>query len=255
MRKNITKNSAFLGLLAAGLIFNAPGMAATLATSDSRDTLVTQENLDNLSVGFIFENMKRNLEYDGGSKTKLEAYNYCGYLGYDLFQKATFFVTLGATEGKLTGNDKMGQDKFKWSGGINLKLWHYDLEEPGFMAGRCSIRGMAEYSQYETRLRPNDGKLKWNDLYAMLALNYEIFTTKIEDTNNYPYSLLIYAGPAVSKINAEHNESGQSRDLTQEHWFGIAGGVDIFASHNLSIGGQIQYFDNVTLSGSIIYNF
>jgi len=48
----------------------------------------------------------------------------------------------------------------------------------------------------------------------------------------------------------------QNYDFSETHNVGIAAGADLFASHNLSIGGQLQYFfDEPTLSASVMYNF
>ena len=83
------KKILFLAVVVAGLLGSLPIMAATLSASDSRDTLFTQQSLDNLSIGGVFEALKRDMQYDNGGKTKLEAYNYYGYVGYDFLQWLT----------------------------------------------------------------------------------------------------------------------------------------------------------------------
>jgi len=232
-----------------------PIMAATLSASDSRDTMFTQQSLENLSIGGVFEALKRDMQYDDGGKTKLEAYNYYGYVGYDFTQWLTLFGTLGACQAKCTEYDTLASGKVKWSAGLNLKIWHYDIIDPSWMAGRCSIRAMGEYSQYQSG-DPNTTRLTWQDLYASLTLNYEVFVSRMDNTDAYPYSLLLYVGPAFSKVNGKRETAMQSYNFSEEHSVGIAAGADIFASHNLSIGGQLQYFfDEPTLSASVMYNF
>lgn len=242
-------------LVTACILGSIQTMAATLSASDSRDTLITQQSLDNLSIGGVFESMKRDVKYDAGGKTKLEAYNYYGYAGYDFLQWLTLFGTLGGCQAKCTEYDTLGNSKVKWSAGLNLKLWRFDIDDPSWLAGRCSIRAMGEYSKYQSG-DTDTNLLKWQDIYASVTLNYEVFVTDIKDTDSYPYSLLLYVGPAFSKVDGKRETASQSSDFSEEHNLGIAVGADIFASHNLSIGGQLQYyFDQPTLSASAIYNF
>jgi len=251
----MAKNSVIATVIAAWILGGLPIMAATLSASDSRDTLFTQQSLENLSIGGVFEALKRDMQYDDGGKTKLEAYNYYGYAGYDFMQWLTVFGTLGGCQAKTTEYDTLGSAKVKWSAGLNLKIWRFDIYDPAWLAGRCSIRAMGEYSQYQSG-DTDTTKLKWQDLYAAITLNYEIFVKHMDDTDAYPYSLLLYVGPAFSKVDGKRETALQSYDFSEEHNIGIAAGADLFASHNLSIGGQLQYFfDEPTLSASVMYNF
>lgn len=250
----VTKSMS-VAIITAWMLGSLPIMAATLSASDSRDTLFTQQSLGNLSIGGVFEALKRNMQYDNGGTTKLEAYNYYGYVGYDFLQWLTLFGTLGGCQAKSTEYDTLGNAKAKWSAGLNLKIWHFDIYDPTWMAGRCSIRAMGEYSQYQSG-NTDTTKLTWQDLYASVTLNYEVFVTRMDDTDSYPYSLLLYVGPAFSKVNGKRETATQSYDFSEVHNVGIAAGADLFASHNLSIGGQLQYFfDEPTLSASVMYNF
>src|ERR1035437_5404950 len=251
----MTTKSISVAVVIAWMLGGLPIMAATLSASDSRDTLFTQQSLDNLSIGGVFEALKRDMQYANGGKTKLEAYNYYGYVGYDFLEWLTLFGTLGGCEAKSTEYDAMGNDKVKWSAGLNLKIWHFDIVDPSFLAGRCSIRAMGEYSQYQSDISDTT-QLKWQDLYASVTLNYEVFVSRMDDTESYPYSLLLYVGPAFSKVDGKRETPTQSYDFSEVHNLGIAAGADLFASHNLSIGGQLQYFfDAPTLSASVMYNF
>jgi len=54
---------------------------------------------------------------------------------------------------------------------------------------------MGEYSQYQSG-DTNTTKLEWQDLYASITLNYEVFVARMDDIDSYPYSLLLYVGPA-----------------------------------------------------------
>ncbi|MBI2441730.1 MAG: hypothetical protein HYV35_10205 [Lentisphaerae bacterium] len=248
--------SIFVLVTTAGLLCAWPAGAATLATSDSRETIFTQHGLDNLSLGGMFEILKRDMQEDrGGGKIRLQAYNYYGYLGYDFWERLTLFGTVGASQAKTAEDDEHGNAGVKWSAGLNLKIWHIDLNDPTFIAGRYSIRAMSEYSHYRSGEKDATW-FKWQDLYAALTVNYEIFVAEMSATEKYPYSLLLYLGPAISSVDGKQETSNQTNDFSEEHTIGIAAGVDLFASHNLSLGGQLQfYFDEPTVSVSVIYNF
>ena len=165
----VTK-SISVAVVIAWMLGGLPIMAATLSASDSRDTIFTQQSLDNLSIGGVVEALKRDVQYDNGGKTKLAAYNYYGYVGYDFLQWLTLFGTLGSCQAKSTEYDTLGNAKAKWSAGLNLKIWHFDIYDPSWMAGRCSIRAMGEYSQYQSG-NADTTRLKWQDLYASVTLN------------------------------------------------------------------------------------
>jgi len=251
----MTIKSISVAIITAWMLGGLPIVAATLSASDSRDTLFAQQSLENLSIGGVFEALKRDMQYDNGGKTKLEAYNYYGYVGYDFLQWLTLFGTLGGCQAKSTEYDTLGNAKVKWSAGLNLKIWHFDIDDPSWIAGRCSIRAMGEYSQYQSGDTATT-KLTWQDLYASVTLNYEVFVSHMDDTDEYPYSLLLYVGPAFSKVDGKRETATQSYDFSEAHNIGIAAGADLFAAHNLSIGGQLQYFfDEPTLSASVMYNF
>jgi len=68
-------------------------------------------------------------------------------------QWLTLFGTLGGCQAKSTEYDTLGNAKLKWSAGFNLKIWHFDLYDPTWIAGRCSIRAMGEYSQSSQAMR------------------------------------------------------------------------------------------------------
>lgn len=249
------KKSALV-LVVSGWLLGASALsAATLATSDSRETIITQSSLDPLSLGGVFEVLQRDVTFDQGGKTKLEAHNYYGYAGYDFFERLTLFGTVGASRATMEEDDEFADGGLKWSAGLHLKIWHLDIDDPSFIAGRASIRALGEYSRY--RSGDQDSELvKWQDLYAAVTVNYEIFVKDMASTEKYPYSLLLYIGPAISKVDGKRETANQKSDFSEENAVGIAAGLEIFAAHNLSLGGQLQfYFDEPTFSASLMYNF
>ena len=229
--------------------------AATAAGMDDRDALIVQERVKNPSVGAAYERLLRDVRYDGGEKTRLEANTGCGYVGYDVTPWAVVFGTIGATTAQSTELEESGDARVKWSAGVKLNLWRLDIEDPAFLGGRCTLRAQGEFARYESgNLDP--ASFDWTEWYATLTLNYELFARKRSDYNRVPYSLMLYAGPALSRIDGTRETSGGSRDFEGDNVFGLCAGADLFIAHNLSAGAQLQhYFDEPTLSASLIYHF
>ncbi len=241
-----------LGML---LLTAAVSWSATMTASDGRETLIRQNTLDPFSVGLQFDAVKRDLKFENGRTARLDAYVYSAIASYEFLDRVTLFGTLGGCQAKVGNADKRGSDKVKWSGGLHVNVWQIDIEDPEFMAGRCSIRALGEYGQFRSG-NPEQQSVEWSDWFGTLTLNYEIFTTKPGDIGRYPYSLALAVGPAVSKISGHVDSHGARDDFDESHRYGIAGSVVVFAAHNLSLGGHLQYyFDAVTAGGSIVYSF
>ncbi len=241
--------AVFLGLSALG------ASAGSLINSDSRATLITQDRLDNLSVGAQFHSIRRDLIFENEHVETLEAYTYGGFVGYDILPWMTLYGTLGACQAKVGEYPERGSDKFTWSAGLNMNLWQMQINDPSFMAGCCSIRATAGYGQYESGNSDRQA-VSWGEWSGALTLNYELYAREAGDLDRVPYSLLLSAGPAVSKISGDVETPAGKDDFDEDHQVGVAGSVVIFAAHNLSVGGHVQYyFDETTLGASLVYNF
>ncbi|MCX6995952.1 MAG: hypothetical protein NTV49_02440 [Kiritimatiellaeota bacterium] len=238
-------------LLMAALVIGSAGLAsaATLGGLGMRDSLVETEVLARLSAGVDYAQMNRTMSLDRGGMQELRARVVSGQLGFDVLPWLTVFATAGRSEAKFNTESGYHSGQFKWSAGLKANWWHYDIADPDFLAGRLSFQSTAEFAQY----RSGQGReeLKWNEGYADLTLNFEVFSTKMTDTAQYPYSLVLYGGPAVSRIDG----SAAGANFSEDRLLGVVGGVDLYISHNLSFGGQILHFDEYTLSASLRYHF
>jgi len=223
--------------------------AATLGGLGVRDTLTETELLARLSVGVDYAQVRRDMSLDQGGKLDLRARIYSGQLGYDLLPWLTVFGTVGGSEARAESEPDYHSNQFKWSGGLKANWWRYNIEDPDFLEGRLSLQTSAEFAMY--RSGSGDDEIKWHEEYVDLTLNYEVFATRMKDLAQYPYSLALYAGPVLSKING----SAGPMDFTEDSLIGVVGGVDLYISHNLALGGQILYFDGSTLSASLRYHF
>lgn len=247
MNRNIILGLCLLGLSVAGL------QAATLSSSENRSSLLQTEELPRWSFGANFEFQQRNVSLERRGAATLESAQICGYLGFDVLSWLTLFGTAGADKAKFNFYDDYGKFKFKWSGGIGADLWHFDIYEPTFLEGRCTLKAIAEYAQLRSSLETED--LQWSDLSGALTINYEVFSEDEAKTDLYPYSIVFFVGPALSRIEGTSKGLGFDEDFSQEHYVGVVGGVEIFAAYNLSLGAHVQYYDNTTVSADLRYHF
>ena len=237
--------------LLTALVIGSAGLAsaATLGGLGMRDSLTAAEGLERLSVGVDYAQLNRPVSLDQGGTQNLRARIISGQLGFDVLPWLTAFATAGRSEAKFDAESGYHGGQFKWSAGLKANWWHYDIVDPDFLEGRLSFQSTAEFAQY--RSGKGSEEIKWNEGYADLTLNYEIFSTKMNDTAQVPYSLVLYGGPALSKVDG----SAAGADFSEDRLLGVVGGVDLFISHNLSLGGQVLFFDKSTLSASLRYHF
>ena len=234
-------------LLWAALLIGSAGWtsAATLGGAGMRDSLAEADSLGPVSAGVDYQLIKRTVSLDGGGTAQLQAKIYSAQLGVDLTPWCMVFGTLGSSAAGWDGGN-YGAGQAKWSVGTRLNWWHTDITDPEFMEGRLSFQTVAEFAQY----RSGDA-WRWNEGYADFTLNYELFAEKMKDLKNYPYSIVFYGGPAISKLAGHAANFG----FNEDQLFGVVGGADIYISHNLSLGGQVTHFDQTGFGISARYHF
>jgi hypothetical protein len=240
-----------LWMAGTGLLL-ALHMVATAATpggSGSRDSMIQSDDLSDKSVGISYAIVERGVKKDDGTKQVLKANVYGGEFGLDILRWLTIFGTVGASEAKFSEEDSFNSARIKYSGCAKINWWHYDIKDPTFMAGRISFKSVGEYGHSESG--SDREAIKWNEIYVDLALNYELFVERMKDQAQYPYSLNLFVGPAFSKIDLDNDNNSYKQNSD----FGFVGGADIYFSHNLSLGGQIQHYDKDTFSISLRYHF
>ena len=166
------------------------------------------------------------------------------------------FATFGGSAAKMNSADAYNDSKFKWSAGFDVNWWRYCVKEPVFLEGDLSLKTHAEFAMYNSGA--GSEKINWNEIFAALLVNYEVFVSKKDVLDQYPYSLALYVGPAVSWLEGDYYANynvSQKTDFHEANLVGIIGGAEIYVAYNLSIGGAIQYYDAVTLNASMRYHF
>lgn len=235
------------GLLSAG---SFPGAI-------SRDSLVSAESLNRLSVGVDYEVIKRDIVVDSGGADSLEADSVCGFIGVDVTPWLSPFVTLGSSAVVDPSTDDSGDSKFKWSAGLNLNIWHYDIVSPDFLSGRLSIESMVEYAKYASENVGWRGEtVEWSDTTVVIPFCYEMFEdlSPLAD-KSLRKSLNLYVGPALSVLDGTVQSGGGEESFSEDQQIGFIGGVDIFLADKVSIGAHVLVFDQTTVTGSIRYHF
>jgi len=214
-----------------------------------RDTLLTSETPVRWSVGVDYADLRRDIDPDNGGEQQLRARVYSGQVGFDVLHWLSVFATAGRSEAKLDFEDEYHDGEFKWSAGAKANWWHLDVIDPTFIAGRLGVQSTLEFAQY--RSGSDNDEIKWNEGYADLTLSYEVFVEQMKDLYQYPYSLVLYGGPALSKLDGELGDT----DFSESKLVGLIGGVDLYLAHNLALGGQVLYFDETSFSVSLRYHF
>lgn len=236
-------------------LFVFDAAAASTTAAGSRESLAAPSTLARWSVGADYEHTDRGIKRSGAADGTLQADTVAGFIGYDATEWLVLFVTAGGTTVDLADSAQEGGDHFKWSGGLGANLWHYDIRDPEFMSGRLSLSTLLEYAQYMSG--DEDYEVRWNDFSVSLPIGYEIFTESIAGLREVPYSLMLSAGPILSLLDGDWEQSaGAYSSFHEDASLGVMGRADVFVSYNLSVGGQVQYFgDEYSASGFLRYHF
>jgi hypothetical protein len=112
------------------------------------------------------------------------------------------------------------------------------------MEGRISLRGIGEYIHTDFGADACDAD--WHEWTASLLLGYEIFTGRPDQIDRSPYSLTLYAGPTLSRIEGDFAAGATSSDFESEDEIAVTVGVELFIAHNLSVGGAVQAGDETS---------
>jgi len=245
MKKNLPALITVFTILASQLT------AATISESISGESLVAAPPMERFSAGINYDQGKRGIKSGNSDLGAMEYRAYSAFLGYDLAGWCTAFVTIGRSQSIYPGrSDEYGDAEAKWSLGINGSLWHVTVDDPDLFIGRVSIKPVLEFTQYNSE---SDGEeIKWNDISGALFLSYDkvIQDPGYNITEFYGYSF--YLGPAFSTIDGTRNKE---IDFDATRGFGIIGGLDFFITSHLSLGGQLQVFDELSFGGSARYHF
>lgn len=265
------KSAGILSAFVLSGVLLSGGSAALAQTSaykdhthgaDIHDSARVRDDMSRWSSEVDWIDMSRRVKRDNGQIIHLEPSITTVNVGYDL----TRWLKLYAGGGWGTIILEGGSDS-KLFGGLKANWWHNDITDPSFMYGRLSFQSTLEYAHFQAGENPDPFKTEWNEMYVDLTVNYNlILVNRIVDVWRYPYSIAFYAGPAFSSVSGSDDVRVQDAAGTRyvdglsfegTESFGMVGGVDLFWSHNFSLGFQGQYFDGETsvVSVDLRYHF
>ncbi len=244
---------ARLVLIAAALSLTAlSASAAAPGGTGPREGLAAFRTLAPLGIGVDVEWMRRPVVFDDGARARLDADAVSAVFTADPARWLQLFASTGQHRGALAG--ARGRDReSRWSVGLSARAWHLDVNDPLFMAGRLSLGGTFEFSRTDFATRADEGH--WDERFVSLVFAYEIFVEAPDALDRVPYSLRLYAGPVHSTIRGEVENGGVTRSFEEDRATGATWGVELFISHNLSVGFHGQHYDADTYRASLRYRF
>jgi opacity protein-like surface antigen len=227
---------------------------AALSGAGTRDTLIEAEYLDFLSIGVDYQYQNRDVSTSSEGKMRLKSQTVDGFIGVDPYKWLLIYATFGGSSAKTGDVNSFNDPRFKWSAGFDVNWWRYKVTMPEFLEGGLSLKTHAEFEMHYSGADAE--RIKWNEYFLSLLVNYEVFSVSHDDMSKYPYSLMLFVGPALSWLEGYYYQTSYRQvDFHEAHLFGVVGGAELFIADNLSLGGAVQYYDAVSLSADVRYHF
>lgn len=227
------------------------GAAAGVLTG-AGEALIVSPSLDPWSVGAYYQRMAREVTTKAGSDLELHSRAYAVVLGFDLLPWLTLYGSAGGADARLAEVSDDGTDRFAWSTGLSLYLWKWAgyTDRP---AWRLALNMQAELGEYQSE--EGNLEIQWQQIDLKIPLCYEVIFARQPQSFSDIHHLELYLGPAFSSVDGYYERAGQRMDFEATHDFGVTGGAKLFLLQHLSIGGEVQYYDELTVRAGIGYSF
>lgn len=226
------------------------------------DSLFTVENLDWLSLSVSIEDVERELIGSDIANQNMETRNAYLLVSGDILRWLTVNAGAGYSEISRMDEDDYFDAENLWTLGIRANLLDHEIKSPSFMVSRLQIYATASYWDM-TEADFDGGSIGYNEKRAALIFSAERFVVHPgSDHSIYPYSLVFFIGPVYSDL--EFDGSGvvpvgtsttSVSSLDGEKELGLIGGLDLFISHNLSLGWEARVFSEMTHKVKLAYHF
>jgi len=250
----------FCRLIAGSVILAASCtqvLSGTMAGIGVRDPFA-EDTVYTWSVGASLEWMKRQMEdTHGGGEADVMARTASFFIGHDVCKWASAFATIGTTQVKMFEDEDYGDKNLKCSLGLQANLWKTEIMDPEFMSGTLTFRPYIEVGRFQIEEDLAGFSGRWVEYSAIFPFYYEMFTDKEESVWSVPYSLALSFGPMISVIEGwlEYGDDGSRGDFKAKKSFGLAGSLDIYFAHNVSVGCQVEYVDHMTVAANVMFHF
>jgi hypothetical protein len=234
------------------LVLSVNGFGETFPASITRKPLAVGQLSERLTVGFGYERLEREVEFDRLPDSILKADIITGYVGYDVLPWLTVSVTAGGSKVAEDGDVKTDYAA-TYSAGVSAYLWEGDILVPAYMAGRISIKAMVDLSRSESDT--DLGSVDWMNVFMALPFGYEKFDRYPVSGSGIETSLALYAGPAVSFLSGTADTPIGGFDFDEEQQFGVLAGADVFLSPSVAIGAKVIAFDEISYGATARIHF
>ena len=232
-----------------GCVIALIGVSALAGTSGMvvtpREDLRVWNDLSRWSLGGTYQVQQREVHGVFGRNQEIELRTAVAHLGFDV----TGWLSASAFGGK-TRLEPKGQPRYDdmheiWGLGLSARLATHQIEGPELLRGQVGLLADAYYHEY--RAGEDEGELEWEEWVGALKLRYELFAFGDGEHRDWlPYSTVFALGPVYSDITG---------DLEARQTYGVLAGLAAFITPNLSLGWELQYFEQPTHSVTLGFHF
>ena len=257
-------HSLFVPILTS--LIGAAAMAMGRGADSPWFSAAESANVGFLAIGARYDQAKRNVKIEGAEGLpELMSRSLYGSLSCDVASWLTIAGGAGQSALKIDESTSYGDEDTLWMAAIRVNLWGFPLTEPAFLT--CHIRFDADLSYWQYKAGLDEGDADWNETRGALVVSAERYAENWDQNPAVcPYSLVFYAGCVYSQLDGKIHlvperaaMAGKSTlSISEDTSFGLIGGIDLFISHNLSIGGEVRAFDDVknySYTGSLVLHF
>lgn len=203
------------------------------------------ENWSRLTIAGSYQFQEREVWLENGDPANLKVRQALAHVGIDVCDWLTLTAAIGASDPSVEDGASLDDRTTVYGYGFRTRLVGHEVTGPELLAGKWGIQLETQYLYHEADAPSKT--LDWREWLVDLQLRYELFAFGMgEDTDKYPYSTVFYVGPTWSHINGEFD--------SRQH-AGVITGVDIYLTHDLAIGAELQAYEKATAAFKLSYHF
>jgi hypothetical protein len=219
-------------------------VAPAAQPGEPRSSIFEASDVGMFSASGNYSYQDRNI----GGQRMLESQSAYAVLSVDPFINwLTVSLGAGSTQVKPGPHEHYEEWGSMWSAEVQLGLWEYKIKDPDFMLSRVRVLGSGSYWNHSAEISDQD--VDWDEWRASLVFSAEFFTENLgSDREVYPYAAVYSIGPVYSSIERDTcacvpGRAAPLHDVDRQSNWGLQVGIDVYISHNLSLGWEARTFD------------
>lgn len=211
-------------------------IAAPIPTSNiGKEYAMSVPNLWNWSVGMHQRETTRTLEPP--TFGDYAAQQTMGYVGYDVLNWVTFYLSGGLQKCRVGTSDSWGDSQTIMGAGLHFNLINKDVADPTLMEDYLRLTAGMEYTTSTTEIYNED--IDVDEFSASLIAS---LVNDLDGTKTYlPNSISLFAGFLYSDLMFG-DVSGFSDELTAKDAVGYTAGMEVFFTESVSFLGAMENF-------------